>query len=212
MAQSILIPTLPRFVPPMLAKPGVPFDSPEHLFEIKWDGTRALAFVENRGYRLVNRHRADVTDRYPELELLSDLPAGTVLDGEVVVLRQGKPDFGLLLSRNRARASFRIQFLARILPVTYVVFDLLYERYESLLAQPLGTRRKRLEKLIQGCAHPRLVFSQGVVGSGKAFFAEICHQGLEGMMAKRLASRYLPGRRTHAWIKIKPREAKKPIS
>src|SRR5216683_7608953 len=127
MVQSILIPELPRFVPPMLAKPGVPFDSPEHLFEVKWDGTRALAFVDSRGYRLVNRHRADVTDRYPELGLLNDLPRGIVLDGEVVVLRQGKPDFGLLLSRNQARSPLKIQFLARILPVTYVVFDLLYE-------------------------------------------------------------------------------------
>jgi ATP-dependent DNA ligase len=196
----------------MLAKPGVPFDSSEHLFEIKWDGTRVLAFVDSRGYRLINRHRADVTDRYPELGFLHDLPAGVVLDGEVVVLRQGKPDFGLLLSRNQARASFRIQFLARILPVTYIVFDLLYERYESLMAQPLGTRRKRLEKLTQGCAHPRLVFSQGVVGTGKAFFAQICHLGLEGMMAKRLVSRYRPGRRTDAWIKIKPKEGKRTIS
>ncbi len=196
----------------MLAQPGVPFDSSQHLFEIKWDGTRVLAFVEQGGYRLVNRHRADVTDRYPELGFLNDLPVGTALDGEVVVLRQGKPDFGLLLSRNQTRASFRIQFLARVLPVTYVVFDLLYERYKSLLAQPLGTRRKRLEKLIQGCAHPRLVFSQGVVGPGKAFFAEICRLGLEGMMAKRLVSRYRPGRRTGAWIKIKPTEAKMSIS
>src|SRR5260370_38816328 len=154
----------------MLAKSGDPFDSPEHLFEVKWDGTRVLAFVESRGYRLINRHRADVTDRYPELGFLHDLPAGVVLDGEVVVLRQGKPDFGLLLSRNQARASFRIQFLARILPVTYVVFDLLYERYESLLAQPLSTRRERLEKLIQGSAHPRLVFSQWLVGSCKDVF------------------------------------------
>jgi hypothetical protein len=90
----------------MLAKRGVPFDSPEHLFEIKWDGTRALAFVESRGYRLVNRHR------YPELGFLAQLPAGTVLDGEVVVLRQGKPDFGLLLSRNHARAPLKIRSLA----------------------------------------------------------------------------------------------------
>src|SRR5712692_5405832 len=208
MARSILIPELPRFVPPMLAKPGVPFDSHEHLFEIKWDGTRVLAFVDSNRYRLVNRHRADVTDRYPELGFFNDLPAGTILDGEVVVLRQGKPDFGLLLSRNQARASFRIQFRARILPVTYVVFDLLYERFESLLAQPLGTRRKRLEQLIQGCAHPQLVLSQGVVGSGKAFFAEICRQGLEGMMAKHLDSGYRPGRRSDAWIKIKPKEGK----
>src|SRR6266702_2221179 len=152
MAQSIFIPELPQFVPPMLAKRGAPFDSQEHLFELKWDGTRVLAFVDSRGYRLVNRHRADVTDRYPELGFLNDLPAGIVLDGEVVVLRQGKPDFGLLLSRNQTRGSLKIQSLARTLPDTYVVFDLLYARYASLLAQPLGKRRKRLEKLIQGCA------------------------------------------------------------
>ena len=171
-----------------------------------------MAFIERRGYRLVNRHRADVTDRYPDLGFLGTPPAGTVLDREVVVLRQGKPDFGLLLSRNQVRATLKIQFLARILPVTYVVFDLLYERYESLLALPLSTRRERLEKLIQGCAHPRLVFSQGVVGSGRAFFAEICHQGLEGMMAKCLVSRYRLGRRSDAWIKIKPKAGKRPIS
>jgi ATP-dependent DNA ligase len=189
----------------MLAKPGVPFDSSEHLFEIKWDGTRVLAFVEQGGFRLVNRHRADVTDRYPELECLGALTAGTILDGEVVVLQEGKPNFGLLLSRNQARAPLKIQSLARTLPATYVVFDLLYERFESLLPLPLSTRRARLEKLVQGCAHTQLVFSQGVVGPGKAFFAEVCRLRLEGMMAKRMASRYRPGRRTDAWIKIKPK-------
>src|SRR5260370_18363228 len=157
MGRSILIPELPRFVPPMLAKRGVPFDSQEHLFELKWDGTRALAFVDSRGYRLVNRHRANVTERYPELGFLNDLPTGIVLDGEVVVLCQGKPDFGLLLSRNQARASPKIPPLATTFPATYVVFDLLYDRFESLLAVPLITRRKRLENLIQGCAHPQFV-------------------------------------------------------
>jgi ATP-dependent DNA ligase len=205
MARSILIPELPRFVSPMLAKPGDPFDSQEHLFELKWDGTRVLAFVDSRGCRLVNRHRADVTDRFPELGFLNDLPAGTILDGEVVVLRQGKPDFRLLLSRNQARAPLKIHTRARTFPATYVVFDLLYDRFESLLELPLITRRERLEKLIRGCDHPRCVFSQAVIGPGKAFFAEVCRLGLEGMMAKVLASRYRPGRRTHAWIKIKPK-------
>src|SRR5260370_35760874 len=86
MARSILIPELPRFVPPMLAKRGTPFDSSQHLFEIKWDGTRVLAFVESHGYRLVNRHRADGTERYPELGFLNNLPAGVVLDGGVGAL------------------------------------------------------------------------------------------------------------------------------
>ena len=186
----------------MLAKPGAPFDSSEHLFEIKWDGTRVLAFVDSHSYRLINRHRADVTDRYPELAFLHDLPAGTVLDGEVVVLRQGKPDFGLLLSRNQARAALKIQSLAWTFPATYVVFDLLYHRFESLLALPLWARRQHLERVVQACANSRLVFSEGIVGSGRAFFEAVCREDLEGVVAKRLDGRYGPGRR--AWIKIKP--------
>jgi len=203
MARSILIPELPRFVPPMLAKRGTPFDSPEHLFEIKWDGTRALAFTDTHGYRLVNRHRADVTERYPELGFLNNLPAGIVLDGEVVVLRQGKPDFSLLLSRNQARASLKIQSLARTIPATYIVFDLLYHRFESLLVLPLWARQQRLETLVRACADSRLVFSEGIVGQGRAYFEAVCRKGLEGVVAKRLDGRYRPGRR--AWIKIKPR-------
>ena len=199
-----IISELPRFVLPMLAQPGVPFDSHEHLFEIKWDGTRVLAFIDPGSYRLVNRHRVDVTDRFPELGLWGTLPPGTVLDGEVVVLRQGKPDFGLLLSRNQTQAPLKIRSLARTMPATYVVFDLLYDQFESLLTWPLITRRDRLEKLLQRCAHPHLVFSQGLVGPGQAFFADVCRQGLEGIVAKRLASRYRPGRRTNAWLKIKP--------
>jgi ATP-dependent DNA ligase len=186
----------------MLAKRGAPFDSAEHLFEIKWDGTRVLGFVENQDYRLVNRHRADVTERYPELEFLNDLPAGTVLDGEVVVLRQGMPDFGLLLSRNQARAPFKIQSLARTFPATYVVFDLLYDRFEPLLTLPLRARRQRLETVVRACANSGFVFSEGIVGSGRVFFDAVCREGLEGVVAKRLDGSYRPGRR--AWIKIKP--------
>ena len=189
MARSISISELPRFVPPMLAKRGAPFDSTEHLFEVKWDGTRVLAFVDSHGYRLVNRHRVDLTDRYPELGFLYDLPAGTVLDGEVVVLRQGKPDFGLLLSRNQALASLKIRSMARTLPATYVVFDLIYHRFESLLALRLGARRQRLEAVIRACANSRLVFSEGIVGPGRAFFEAVCRQGLEGVVAKRLDGR-----------------------
>jgi ATP-dependent DNA ligase len=194
----------------MLAQPGVPFDSSEHLFEIKWDGTRVLAFVDSCGYRLVNRHRADVSDRYPELGFLNDFPVGIILDGEVVVLRQGKPDFGLLLSRNQARAPLKIRSLARTFPATYVVFDLLYQRFESLLALPLRARRQRLETVVRACADTKLVFSEGIVGPGRAFFEAVCRLGLEGVVAKRLDGRYRPGRR--AWIKIKPKEGKRLIS
>ena len=123
-----------------------------------------MAFVDHGGYRLVNRRRVDVTDRFPEFEFLNNLPAGTALDGEVVILRQDKPDFKLLLSRNQTRAPFRIKILARTFPATYVVFELLYDRFESLLPLPLLARRHRLQALIQDFTNPRLVHSEGIIG------------------------------------------------
>src|SRR4051794_4444788 len=96
---------LPDFIPPMLAEYGEPFDSEEYLFEIKWDGTRALAFVDSTGtFRLINRRRVDLNGRYPDLSFLGQLPPGTVFDGEIVVLKNGKPEFNSVQSREQARA------------------------------------------------------------------------------------------------------------
>ena len=194
---------LPAFVPPMLAQPGSPFDSDQHLFEIKWDGTRMLAFVDDAGYRLSNRHRGDRTEQYPEFAFLAQASTGTILDGEMVVLHDGQPDFRRLLSRDQARRPLTIRLLARSLPATYVVFDLLYCRYRSLLAEPLQQRRALLRQLVQEIDQPVLVLSEGIVGAGTTFFQQVCQLGLEGVVAKRLRSRYRPGRRAGAWIKIK---------
>src|SRR5260370_1719142 len=194
---------LPRFVPPMLAKSAAPFDSPEHLFEVKWDGTGAWALVERGGLRLLNRRRVEMVERYPEFAFLGRLRPGLVLDGEVVVLRDGKRDFVLLQSREHTRAPLKVRSLARALPATYVVFDLLYDHFKSQMSLPLTARRERLRQIVAGCGSPQLVLSEGVEGRGKAFFREACARGLEGVMAKRLGSPYLPGRRTDAWTKIK---------
>jgi ATP-dependent DNA ligase len=91
------------------------------------------------------------------------------------------------------------------MPATYMVFDLLYEGYRSLLAEPLSQRRERLRQLVLDLDRPQLIFSEGIVGPGRVLFEEVCRQGLEGLMAKRLTSRYRPGKRTTAWLKIKPR-------
>jgi bifunctional non-homologous end joining protein LigD len=194
---------LPRFIPPMLAKPGTPFDSDEHLFEVKWDGTRTLAFVENKQCRLLNRRQIEMRERYPEFECLARFPAGTVVDGETVVLRDGKPDFTLLLSREQACSPLKIKSLARSLPATYIVFDLLYERYRPVMELPLIERRRRLERLISAASMSHVILSQGIVGPGRAFFQEACDQGLEGIVAKRLDSLYWSGKRSDAWLKIK---------
>lgn len=194
---------LPSYIQPMLAQIGEPFDSERHLFEIKWDGTRTLCFVEKGAYRLVNRRRIDMTERYPEFEHLARLPSGTVLDGEMVVLRDGKPDFSLLQSREQARSALKFRTLARTQTATYVVFDLLVDRGRSLLEHPLSERRRLLEERLADWRPEHVVLSTGVVGQGKALFREAVAQGLEGIMAKRLDSAYLPGQRTDAWIKIK---------
>ena len=205
-------PSLPAFVAPMLAQPGAPFDSDDHLFEIKWDGVRMLAVRDASGYHLVNRHRAERTAQYPELACLAQLPTGTILDGEMVVLHQGRPNFGLLLSRDQTCQPLKIQMLARSLPATYVAFDLLYHRYRPLLDEPLHQRRAQLGDVVGTLGQPQVVFFEGIVGAGREFFRQVCALGLEGVVAKRLDSSYRPGRRTRAWIKIKlPRGVNLPV-
>jgi DNA ligase D-like protein (predicted ligase) len=182
----------------MLARLGDPFDSEEHLYEPKWDGFRALAFVERDVLRLRSRRDHDLLARFPELEVLSRLPAGLVLDGEIVRLEDGRCDFQALLGR-RSGGSAR----AATEPVTFVAFDLLYEDHKPLLDQPLEARRARLEALGLEEVGPRVARSEGVVGGGLAFFEQALGLGFEGMLAKRLASPYEPGRRSGAWVKSK---------
>ncbi len=188
----------------MLAQASGPFDSEAHLFEVKWDGIRALAFVEGGGYRLLSRHHRDLTAQFPELDGLARLGPGVVLDGELVVLKDKRPHLGSVQSRQHAADPWKIRRLALALPVTFVLFDLLYLDYRSLMAQPLIGRRRRLQKTLRRADDPRLVFSEGAVGPGTALFAQACRLGLEGVMAKRLSGRYRPGRRSGAWLKIKP--------
>jgi len=195
---------LPDFVEPMLAKlEKRPFDSDAHLFEIKWDGIRALTFIEGGAHRLLSRRRNDMKARSPELAFLAGLEPGTVLDGELVVLQEGKPDFSSVLRREQARGTRQIDHLAGALPASYVVFDILFHGFEPLVQRPLHARREVLRELVERAASPRLVRSEGVVGSGIATFEQLAALGLEGLVAKRLDAPYLPGARTDAWIKVK---------
>ena len=197
-------PSLPAFIEPMLATRGQPFDSQHYLFEIKWDGIRMLAFIDRGGYRLMNRHGVNTTERYPEFAFLAGLAPGTILDGEMVVLRHSGPDFALVQSRDKTRSPLKIRTLSRTQPATYIAFDLLYENLVPLQDLPWRQRRQRLENLLQQERDPHLVLSQAILGQGRALFAETCRQGLEGIMAKHVNSRYQPGRRSRDWLKIKP--------
>ncbi len=222
-------PPLPPFLRPMLAQPGRPFDSDQHLFEIKWDGIRALAFIEQTGYRLLSRHGLELGALFPELATLTDLPPGTLLDGELVVLRRGRPELSLVQSRQQLRNGHKIRVRAQTTPATYIVFDQLYDEYRPLLGRPLSVRRDVLSTTLGSAGprcdtnhagdtdhagetnHARVVFSQGVTGAGRAFFQQVVEQQLEGVVAKHLDSLYRPGRRNGAWIKIRPPAIVRPI-
>lgn len=195
---------LPDFIKPMLARPGEPFDSDDHLFEIKWDGIRACAYIENDGYRLMSRRQFNVTERYPEFDFLRKLPAGTILDGEIVVLdKEGKPKFRAVLTREQARSPQRYKALAKATPANFVVFDQMYAGYEPIMSLPLTQRRDQLAETTSELESDRFAISDGITGPGKAFFKQIVDRGLEGVVAKRLDARYQPGKRTDAWIKMR---------
>lgn len=178
------------FVEPMLAVLGQPFDSPHHLFEVKWDGFRALTRVDDAGVRWTSRRQVDLTRRFGDLDWLRRAPKGLALDGEIVALTDGRPDFERLLERRPG-------------PVVYVAFDVLYVGYERLTGLPLRERRAHLAEIVQAIGDPRLLLSDGVVGAGVAFFEQLVARGFEGVVGKRLDSVYEAGQRTGAWIKAK---------
>ena len=197
---------LPRIIKPMLAqKAEAPFDSEQHLFEIKWDGIRCLAFIEGGSVRLQSRQLTEMTLQFPELACLKFLPPGTILDGELVVLQEGGPSLRLIQRRTFLQNRARIQLLSQRTPVTYMVFDLLYLKGDPLMAAPLHHRREALQRLIQRTTLPAVLVSEAVPEHGCKLFAQVASLGLEGVMAKRFDSPYLPGKHSRFWFKIKPK-------
>src|ERR1700682_4400462 len=174
---------------PMLATAAPPFDSWEHVFEVKWDGVRPLAAVEGGQWRLWGRERADYGGRYPELDVLRRLPSGTVVDGELVVFQQGRPDLNAILRRHQLVNPARIRQAGGQTPVRYLLFDILYHRGRPLLHEPLYRRRRVLVDVLTEMDAPELVFSEGLTGFGRDFFERVVAQGHEGIMAKHQTSR-----------------------
>jgi bifunctional non-homologous end joining protein LigD len=196
---------MPESLVPMLARAGdLPGDQALWSFEVKWDGVRAIAYVQPGRLRLESRNLNEITDAYPEVRglLLNTGMHELVLDGEIVAFDQnGRPSFERLQRRMHVTAPSAVRRLASSLPVVYAIFDLLYLDGHSLMGLAYRERRRRLESLeLRGSAwrvpsvHP---------GAGDRLLEATGAQGLEGIVAKRLDSRYEPGRRTGAWLKVK---------
>ena len=196
---------MPEHLVPMPASAGrLPADDEEWAFEIKWDGVRAIAYWQPNQLRVESRNLNDVSARYPELRALG-LQLGSreaVLDGEIVSFdEQGRPSFERLQRRMHVSSTSVIRRLAVEAPVSYVIFDLLYLDGHTTMALPYRERRALLEGLeLKGPAWQTPAYH---AGEGRELLAAAAEQRLEGVVAKRLASPYRPGKRTDEWLKIK---------
>jgi len=186
---------------PMLAHDAeAPFSSPGWLFEVKWDGIRAIAYA-GETLRLLSRNGRDMAGQFPELGEILDLAPGCVLDGEIVLLQDGRNDMQALLGRFQETDPRQIEADSARLPATYVAFDILEKDGKPLLRLPIEERQKILGESVREGKY--LVRSVAIRGDGEQYYAEAVKRGLEGVMAKRLGSPYEPGVRSDAWLKIK---------
>ncbi|MGZ4458845.1 MAG: non-homologous end-joining DNA ligase [Nocardioidaceae bacterium] len=186
---------------PMLASRGTSVPTgPDWVHEVKWDGMRVLAEVRAGTLVVRSRNENDVTVSFPELAGLADVGHDLLLDGEVVALDStGIPTFGALADRMHVRNQRRAKELSRSNPVTLLVFDVLALDGEDLTGRTLRERRAVLEGL--GLAGPHWQVPP-TYDDGQMLLTATAQQGLEGVVSKKLASTYHPGRRTTAWLKF----------
>ena len=197
---------MPASLKPMLATPGeLPSDDAGWAFEIKWDGIRAILFVEGGRVRAHSRNDLDITASFPELADIGEFlgMAATVLDGEIVALgADGRPSFAALQHRMHVANHREALRRAATDPVTFVAFDVLYADGRLLVDEPYDDRRERLDRLeLSGQTFITTESFHDV--DGQDILAAAVQNGLEGVIAKRRDGPYRPGRRSSDWVKVK---------
>jgi bifunctional non-homologous end joining protein LigD len=196
---------MPDKLKPMLARSGsLPRDEQSYGFEVKWDGIRALLYCDHGHLHLQGRNFTDFTPRYPELRRLAGELGSRrmILDGEVVALGDdGRPSFERLQTRMHLASDSAVRRRMKDTPVSYVIFDLLYLDGHSTMGLTYEERRELLGRLeLEGPAWRTPGYHRG---EGRPLLDATAELGVEGVVAKRLDSRYDPGRRASGWIKVK---------
>jgi len=189
---------------PMLAESsGAPFSSDDWLFEVKWDGIRAISYVGPGEGQLSIRSRNGIELRwkFPELGELEGLVKDAVLDGEIVVMKDGRADFQAVLERMQAGSAADAAYLSKAMPATYVVFDILEKVGKALTGLRLDERLSLLRGALKEGDH--VAISRPVEGAGEEYYDAAVGRGVEGVVAKRKDSAYEQGRRSQSWLKIK---------
>lgn len=193
-----------RISPMLIGTDSAAFDSPDYLYEIKWDGERCIAYLNpETGTELRNKRNVKMLSKVPELTYLhKQVNVRCILDGELMILKDGKPDFYEIQKRSLMTNSFRIDLLSKQYPASFIPFDILYYENKDITLLPLIERKKYLAKAV-GNETERMAISKYIEEKGTSLFKLTEEQNLEGIVAKRKDSIYVDGKRTKDWIKIK---------
>lgn len=194
---------LERSASPMLiAQQMEAFDSTDWIYELKMDGFRCLAYVDRDSVDFRNKRNMQMLFRFPELrDVYRNVGEKCILDGEVVTLVDGVPDFYRLQKRTLLSDRFKIELESKKHPASFVAFDCIYKDGQELVWKPLMERKRILSQLVR--ENPRIAVSRYIEAEGRALYRAADEKKLEGVVAKRKESIYLMGRRTKDWIKFK---------
>jgi bifunctional non-homologous end joining protein LigD len=193
-------------IEPMLARAvEKPPASEEYVYEVKWDGLRALVCLDEGQIRIYGRNGMDFTQQFPELTAPDSLRATSALfDGEIVCLEEdGRPHFRNVIHRMQQKGEGAVERARAKHPAACYLFDCLYLDGRPITNEPLTRRREWLQDAVKNDTPYRV---SGVEDDGVAFFEAVRAMKLEGIVAKQRSSTYLPGKRTDAWLKIKTRQ------
>lgn len=189
--------------PMLIGVESQPFDDSDWIFELKLDGERALAYLDRSGSLLLNKRSVSLLSRFPELATLNEtVIRRCILDGELVVVDEnGHPDFEEVKRRTLMTGKMAIERAADFRPAVFVAFDILYDTGRDITHLPLMERKAILDDLVEDTA--QISVSRYVTTQGIAFYDLAKNHHLEGIIAKRKDSIYVPGKRTKDWVKIK---------
>lgn len=186
---------------PMLLKEiAKPFDSKDYIYELKFDGIRAICYASPSQVTIISRNQKDITHLFPELQEIKKLVKNKVIfDGEIIALDQGKPSFSKIQERMHARSQDRIQKLAIANPIQYMAFDIIFEQ-KNLIDLPLMERKKVLNQYRDLNCFVKVPYYEN---NGIKLFQQVKKRHLEGIVAKLKYGHYYPSCRTADFIKIK---------
>ena len=189
--------------PMLIGADSAPFDDDNYIYELKWDGERCIAYLDpDEGTELRNKRNVKMLPKVPELsEIHKQVKRRCILDGELAIVVDGKPNFFEIQRRSLMSNLFKINLASKQYPASFIAFDMIYLDGKDLTKLPLKERKKLLQNNVK--ENDRLAISRYIEGQGTAFYSLAEKQGLEGIVAKRKDSIYVMDSRTKNWIKIK---------